>query len=57
MRRRAQLRRARTGTVIVHEVDPRASANTLIWNDRTVTYRLEGDLMRQVARDRANSFR
>ncbi len=45
------------GTVIVHEVDPRASANTLIWSDSTATYRLEGGFTRQAALDLANSFR
>ena len=44
------------GTVIVHEVDPRASANTLIWSDNNATYRLEGDFTQQLALDLANGF-
>ena len=45
------------GTDVVHEVEPRASANTLIWSDSNGTYRLEGDFTRQAALDLADSFR
>jgi len=45
------------GLDVVHEVAPRASANTLIWSDSDGTYRLEGDFMRQAALDLAGSFR
>ena len=45
------------GLDVVHEVAPRASANTLIWSDSNGTYRLEGDFTRQVALDLADSFR
>jgi|SRR5215475_11271929 len=41
----------------VHEVPPRASANTLIWNDNTATYRLEGAFTRDAAVSLASSFR
>jgi hypothetical protein len=30
------------GSDVVHEVEPRASANTLIWSDHVATYRIEG---------------
>jgi len=45
------------GMDVVHEVAPRASANTLIWSDSKGTYRLEGDFTRQAALDLADSFR
>jgi hypothetical protein len=37
------------GQVIEHEVDARASANTLIWSDGNATYRLEGNFTRHQA--------
>jgi hypothetical protein len=49
--------RTNHGMDVVHEVDPRASANTLIWSDSNGTYRLEGDFTRQTALDLAGSFR
>jgi hypothetical protein len=44
------------GSEVVHEVPPRASANTLIWSDGTATYRIEGALTRDAAVSLANSF-
>ena len=42
-------RRTRHGESVVHEIAPRSSANTLIWADGPVTYRLEGDFTRAEA--------
>jgi hypothetical protein len=41
---------------VVHEVEPRASANTLIWNDRVATYRIEGAFTLGVAVSSASTF-
>jgi hypothetical protein len=41
--------RTRNGQEVVHEVAPRASANTIIWSDRDATYRIEADMSRSVA--------
>jgi hypothetical protein len=41
---------------VVHEVPPRASANTLIWSDNTATYRIEGAFTRDAAMNLASSF-
>jgi len=49
--------RTNHGMDVVHEVAPRASANTLIWSDSKGTYRLEGDFTREAALDLAGSFR
>jgi hypothetical protein len=49
--------RTNHGMDVVHEVAPRASANTLIWSDSDGTYRLEGDFTRRAALDLADSFR
>ena len=49
--------RTNHGMDVVHEVAPRASANTLIWSDSDGTYRLEGDFTRQAALDLADRFR
>jgi len=45
------------GEQIVHEVAPRASADTIIWSDRGATYRLEADMTRRVALELARSMR
>lgn len=44
------------GAGIVHDVPPRASANTLIWSDHTATYRIEGAFARDAAVSLASSF-
>jgi hypothetical protein len=45
------------GEQIVHEVAPRASADTIIWSDRGATYRLEAQMTRDVALQLARSLR
>lgn len=47
---------ASNGLEIVHEVAPRASADSLIWSDRAATYRLEGDFSRHTGLILANSL-
>jgi hypothetical protein len=44
------------GPDVVHEVPPRASANTLIWSSNTATYRIEGNFTRDVAVSLASTF-
>ena len=44
------------GSDVVHEVEPRASANTLIWNDHVATYRIEGAFTRAFAVSLASRF-
>lgn len=44
------------GSGVVHEVPPRASANTLIWNDSAATYRIEGTFTRTTAVSLATTF-
>lgn len=48
--------RTRNGQEVVHEVAPRASANTIIWSDNHGTYRLEADMNRRVALALAGSL-
>jgi hypothetical protein len=49
--------RLRHGQPTLHDIAPRASADTLIWNDGAVTYRIEGDFHRQEAVEIADVFR
>jgi hypothetical protein len=49
--------RIRHGQPTLHDIAPRTSANTLIWNDGAVTYRIEGDFHRQEAVEIADMFR
>jgi hypothetical protein len=44
------------GSDVVHEVEPRASANTLIWNDHVATYRIEGAFTLDLAVSLAGTF-
>lgn len=48
--------RTSDGPDVVHEVEPRASANTLIWNDHVATYRIEGAFTLDIAVSLANTF-
>jgi hypothetical protein len=45
------------GESSVHEVDPRTSANTLIWSDGRITYRIEGEFSQHTALGVASRFR
>jgi hypothetical protein len=45
------------GQPVVHEVAARASANTIIWSDGSVTYRLEGDFRQHAAVALASTVR
>jgi hypothetical protein len=45
------------GQPAVHEIAARSSANTVIWSDQSITYRLEGDFSRQAAVALAGTIR
>jgi hypothetical protein len=49
--------RTDNGQPTLHAIAPRTSANTLIWNDGTVTFRIEGDFRQQEALGIADRFR
>ena len=45
------------GQPAVHEIAARSSANTIIWSNKTITYRLEGDFSQQAAVALASTIR